>query len=726
MILFRWLQEGNQANEGAVHMHMQQWSIILAEHNRPSFTLSPINPTRPDNIASLHPASAATFRGTPRCLFLNYKQPFFSKPFYAHWPHEIDETMDIVDSEVGTDDPQKRSGWKRMIPRKEGKDWQKEFKTKDILAAKFEHDLQDIQNELKTTAASLHRNRESAFYDSIRNLEDTKLMIKALLTEYENALGEGKRLKDDCNNERRQRVDMLQQLREKGEEFDRRWRSKEIGLEREHQIKLQQQYAKGQRDETARWTVRLADVESRHKVATSDSEAKIRVWETEFGELCVLNKKIEAARDRLREEKEALEKEIEEAKAKYRSEVKELEISYCKKLSKVEKDIQDEKKRHAEIQKAHNSTMATMEEEYNSAIEQLKREHKSEEGKLRQTISALKQGHTAELERCEKRHNQEVSRLKSNFDQTVSQKQAAYAAAEKSLREEIAAYSGALLSRDKNDFNMVDRDVFEPMTDTDIEAKFVDLVQGVDWLSRLEWIPNPKGWTNQILRSLSSNQRLLKKQILQDSIWALLHEYIFCSPFRVFGGEGQFLESQWNKECGTGNNLDNSDYVWPKPGIETERWRYITIRECQAALRQPVPSEWDPRAKLKKGFQTSIEQLKKEIISTLGELTALDKNSLQALEKMVVRAARTWLQFGLQRCRILVVVQRSNLRTVEERVQKAREDGLELVMVPRLKRFGTSNGESLDIEETIADRDGETVKVGIEQRYESKAKLAGG
>ncbi|OCK74526.1 hypothetical protein K432DRAFT_469233 [Lepidopterella palustris CBS 459.81] len=599
--------------------------------------------------------------------------------------------MDIVDSEVGTDDPQKRSGWKRMIPRKEGKDWQKEFKTKDILAAKFEHDLQDIQNELKTTAASLHRNRESAFYDSIRNLEDTKLMIKALLTEYENALGEGKRLKDDCNNERRQRVDMLQQLREKGEEFDRRWRSKEIGLEREHQIKLQQQYAKGQRDETARWTVRLADVESRHKVATSDSEAKIRVWETEFGELCVLNKKIEAARDRLREEKEALEKEIEEAKAKYRSEVKELEISYCKKLSKVEKDIQDEKKRHAEIQKAHNSTMATMEEEYNSAIEQLKREHKSEEGKLRQTISALKQGHTAELERCEKRHNQEVSRLKSNFDQTVSQKQAAYAAAEKSLREEIAAYSGALLSRDKNDFNMVDRDVFEPMTDTDIEAKFVDLVQGVDWLSRLEWIPNPKGWTNQILRSLSSNQRLLKKQILQDS-----------------------------------NNLDNSDYVWPKPGIETERWRYITIRECQAALRQPVPSEWDPRAKLKKGFQTSIEQLKKEIISTLGELTALDKNSLQALEKMVVRAARTWLQFGLQRCRILVVVQRSNLRTVEERVQKAREDGLELVMVPRLKRFGTSNGESLDIEETIADRDGETVKVGIEQRYESKAKLAGG
>lgn len=155
--------------------------------------------------------------------------------------------------------------------------------------------------------------------------------------------------------------------------------------------------------------------------------------------------------------------------------------------------------------------------------------------------------------------------------------------------------------------------------------------------------------------------------------------------------------------------------------METERWRYVTIRECRAALRQPVPSQWDPRAKLKKGFQTTIEDLKREMTSTIGELVTLDKNSIQSLEKIAMRAARTWLEFGLQRCRIMVVVQGSNLSMAEEKVQKAQQDGLELVIVPELKRFGTSNGENLNTVETIGERGGEMVKVVMERRAESNA-----
>ena len=174
------------------------------------------------------------------------------------------------------------------------------------------------------------------------------------------------------------------------------------------------------------------------------------------------------------------------------------------------------------------------------------------------------------------------------------------------------------------------------------------------------------------------------------------------------------------------NSLDNGVFVWPKPRMETERWRYVTIRECRAALRQPVPSQWDPRAKLKKGFQTTIEDLKKEMTSTLGELVTLDEDSIQSLEKMAMRAARTWLEFALQYCRIVVVVQGSNLSTTEEKVQKAQQDGLELVMVPELKRFGTSKGENLNTMETIGERNGETVKVVMERRAESKAGRGGG
>jgi hypothetical protein len=158
-------------------------------------------------------------------------------------------------------------------------------------------------------------------------------------------------------------------------------------------------------------------------------------------------------------------------------------------------------------------------------------------------------------------------------------------------------------------------------------------------------------------------------------------------------------------------DLDNGEYCWPKPGVETERWRYITVRECRAALRQPVPSQWDPRAKLKKGFQASVEQVRKEITTAIGEVALLDKSSVQALEKMTARAARIWLEFGVQRCRIVIVVAGSNLTEVEAKRQNTREDGLDLVMIPKVKRFGNSKGEGLDTEETIAGREGETVRV---------------
>lgn len=499
--------------------------------------------------------------------------------------------MKFVNSEDGTHDSQKSKRHFWQIFKKEGKDWQSEFKAKEILAENLEHNLEDIQDDLRRKAASLHRARQSSYYDAIRNLEDPKSMVRELLNEYDAALEDVKRLEDDCNNERQKRSDMQQQLLQKDEEFGHRWRSNESDLERKHQMGLQQRYAKGRKDEHDQWAVRLADVESRHKVEIGDSETKIQEWKAYYNDLNLLNGKIEAERDTLQVEKEALKRDNEEAAMKHLFEVKELEVSYCEKISRVEQDFQDEKTRHieeirdlnqkysddmrrkqtehegqikilqnkiAELKKIHQSKLETQKEEYDTTVGWLKQEHKVEEEQLRQMISNLKQGHATELERREKWHNQEVSKLKSSFKEIMSQKQAAHAAAEKSLREEIAAYSGALLARDKNDFNMVERDVLESMSDDEIEGRFVDLVQDVDGLSRLEWKPNPRGWTTQILRSLSSNQRLLKKQILQDIIWVILHEFIFCSPFRIFGEEGQALESQWNKECGTGKLLASS------------------------------------------------------------------------------------------------------------------------------------------------------------------------
>jgi hypothetical protein len=52
--------------------------------------------------------------------------------------------------------------------------------------------------------------------------------------------------------------------------------------------------------------------------------------------------------------------------------------------------------------------------------------------------------------------------------------------------------------------------------------------------------------------------------------------------------------------------------------METERWRYVTTKECREALGELIPSEWDSRAMLKKGLITSIDALREEFASTLG------------------------------------------------------------------------------------------------------------
>lgn len=129
-------------------------------------------------------------------------------------------------------------------------------------------------------------------------------------------------------------------------------------------------------------------------------------------------------------------------------------------------------------------------------------------------------------------------------------------------------------------------------------------------------------------------------------------------------------------------------------------------------MEKPV-SEWDPRARLRRGFKDSLNALKQELTSTLGEVSTLDKSSAQAVESIIRKAAKMWLEFGMQRCRIFVTVQGSNLKSAGERIQRAREATLELVVVPELKRFGNSKGQDVHIEEIVGDCNGEIVEVSM-------------
>jgi len=410
---------------------------------------------------------------------------------------------------------------------------------------------------------------------------------------------------------------------------------------------------------------------------------------------------------------------------KYKSMIEQMredhELERARWQSTKEKIQRDYKAEMDLMQKEQDSEIALMIEEHAAATAKMAREHESKQAQLIDQISEMKKDHASAQEKMRKSFEARKRELEAEFKIKVEQVEMAHVEERKRLRKDVDAYSVALLARDQ----------FTPKPDNEIKARFLDLVQDVDALARLEWKANQKEWTNQVLQSLSPNQRPLKKQILQDTIWVILHESIFCSPFRVFGEEGQALETQWNGECGKGLSLhksldvqsqvlmsadprlDNGSYTWPEPAMETERWRYVTVKECRASLKQPVPSHWDPRAKLKRGFKTSIDALRKELTSMLGEIADLDKDWVQAIEKMTLKAATIWLEFGMQRCRISVVMQGSNLKSAQERIRRAQESSLKMVVLPELKRFGNSSGQDLNIEEVIGGCDGQIVGVSM-------------
>jgi DNA repair exonuclease SbcCD ATPase subunit len=103
------------------------------------------------------------------------------------------------------------------------------------------------------------------------------------------------------------------------------------------------------------------------------------------------------------------------------------------------------------------------------------------------------------------------------------------------LRFDAEEYSGALLKRD----------AFTPTTDRDMKSMFREISQDVETLARVEWQDNQTVWTPRALQVMSPHHQSFKKQVLQDMIWGILQQYIFASPFRPFGEEGQKLETAW-------------------------------------------------------------------------------------------------------------------------------------------------------------------------------------
>jgi chromosome segregation ATPase len=256
--------------------------------------------------------------------------------------------------------------------------------------------------------------------------------------------------------------------------------------------------------------------------------------------------RLQEALDAKREAVQRLQKEKDRMQNKHDSEQRQMRKEFDEKEDRLKREFEarmvEMKQEQKQMRKEFDEEEDRLKRESEAKMVKMEQEHNFEQKRMRKEFgekeARLKREFEAKMVKMMQEHNFEQKRLKDEFEAKKTQLGTARAAETKRLRRDIEAYSEDLLARDD----------FEPMPDNEIKARFLDLAQEIDTLARLEWKPNQKEWISQVLRHLPGNQRLLKKQILQDSVWVILHKNIFCSPFRVFGEEGWPLESQWSDE----------------------------------------------------------------------------------------------------------------------------------------------------------------------------------
>ncbi|KAF2117306.1 hypothetical protein BDV96DRAFT_23889 [Lophiotrema nucula] len=308
-------------------------------------------------------------------------------------------------------------------------------------------------------------------------------------------------------------------------------------------------------------------------------------------------------------------------------------------------------------------------------------------------------------------HESKLNETTENYDNIIHSQKLQYentiAQLRRNHQQKVDRLTKDVQSRNKA---LVARDTFVPISDADIKSETSQLVVAVEEWARTKWEFNHSPWTDEVQRKITKIPRRLQKQILMDSIWTIFHEYIFCSPFRVLGKEGDRLEKQWNDVFGRGKNFEGSGYAWPEPKFDAEQWRYNTLRPCEEALRIGT-SEHDHRTKLRRGFDESLDLVQQKLLETFQMVANLDERRKQSLYELAERAAKMWVLFGTQRCRLLVAMH--NLPTsLESSESHGDEDqSIDFVLRPEVRRIGDVDGEALDKELIVSGCEGEAIRV---------------
>lgn len=141
------------------------------------------------------------------------------------------------------------------------------------------------------------------------------------------------------------------------------------------------------------------------------------------------------------------------------------------------------------------------------------------------------------------------------------------------------------------------------------------------------------------------------------------------------------------------------------------------MKEGRKALVEPVSSPHDPRARLKIGFKTANDAFAAELKGTLDEMVEWGSTGTSSVDKLVKRIANVWLELGMYRCRFIIffrapVVKGGAEEKVKLAMTKGEDGGLELNVVPGLRRHGNVKGVELSRSTVVGGFEGECVRLG--------------
>lgn len=373
-------------------------------------------------------------------------------------------------------------------------------------------------------------------------------------------------------------------------------------------------------------------------------------------------------------------------------------------FEKTKQDAADRLKRHEE------EAAATLTRHKQSAADTLKQQ----EQKAADTLAQQIQFNEAQ----QLRHDTAIASMEEKHRKASEQWQLDTTAAHAHLKAEIQARNKALIARETS----------KSHTDGELKSLYLGIIDDVDGLARLRWTFNRSAWTDELQKELSDAPKRLRKQILQDTIWGVLYEQVFGSPYRMLGSEGKRLEKQWLKDFGsdksgkytascpgrdlskTASKIGDGAYVWPKPSFPAERWRYETLRQLEDALKNPM-SDYDPRQKLLAGFNESLDSACKEISHELEKVFDMNEKTTRTVQNLVQRAASMWVTFGAQKCRLVVAMSDLKVTTESCNPNISGDKSVELVAKPELRRIGDTDGALYDSISKISGCEGEMIQI---------------